>query len=225
VYEDLPLNHRLRHVYRGLAGLIGLAMLAFGAAGLGGHSSVPGFAANLALAVVALLLGLALVVASVWWREVSHVIYLAVGGSLLVVGLAMLLLLRTADFFGANMTSCLAVLIAGLAVFVAGTYTRTGTAEDARDHELRRHGSAIPTFVPGRPRGASPDRRAAQVPRLASAAAGPPAEAARQSAAASARQPTDASTRQPAKGTRRQPGKGSARRPASAKPRPPASPR
>ena len=62
VYDDLPLNHPWRHFYRSLAVLIGLALLGFGATGLGGASAVPGFATNLAFAVMVLVLGLALLV-------------------------------------------------------------------------------------------------------------------------------------------------------------------
>jgi hypothetical protein len=146
VYDDLPLNHPLRHFYRGLTVLIGLAMIGFGATGLGGTSAVPRLAANLAFAIVALLLGVVVVAGSLLWRHLSHLVYLAVGGVLMTLGLAMLLLLQAANFFGANMTSCLTTLTVGLVVFLAGTYTRTGTAEEARAKELRRHGNPRPNL-------------------------------------------------------------------------------
>jgi hypothetical protein len=158
VYDDLPLNHPLRHFYRGVAGVIGLAMLGFGVTGLRGHPPVPGLTANLALAIVAVLVGVGLVVGSLLWPHLSHLVYLGVGTALMTVGLMMLLLLRTADFFGVNMAGCLATLTAGLVVFVAGTYTRTGTAEQARNKELRRHGRQPAPPTP-RPRPAATARR------------------------------------------------------------------
>jgi hypothetical protein len=159
VYDDLPLNHPLRHLYRGLAGVIGLAMLGFGVTGLRGRHPLPGFAANVAFAVVAFVLGVVLVAGSLLWRQLSHLVYLSVGGALMVIGLALLTLLRTADFFGANMTSCLTTLGVGLAVFMAGTYTRTGTAEEARNRELERRGISRPTQAAARPQPATPARR------------------------------------------------------------------
>jgi hypothetical protein len=121
-----------------------LALVGFGATGLRGESAVRGLAANVALAVIALVLGLALVVGSLLWRDLSHLVYLGVGGALMTIGLAMLAVLKA---FGANMTSCLTTLTVGLVIFVAGTYTRTGTAEEAEEKERRRHGNPRPEPV------------------------------------------------------------------------------
>ena len=188
MYDDLPLNHPLRHFYRGLAALIGLAMVGFGVTGRHGHPAMFGVTGDLALAIVALLLGLVLVVGSFVWPHLSHLVYLAVGGALMTVGLAMLLLLRTANFFGADMTGCLTTLTVGLVVFMAGTYTRTGTAEEAADKELHRQGGSRP--APARPATARPatNRPATTVPRQP-AKAGPrrPAKTAPRRRPASAR--------------------------------------
>ena len=186
MYDDLPLNHPLRHLYRGVAGAIGLAMIGFGLIGLNGHPPLPRLAANVALAIVALLLGLVLVAASLLRRQFSHVVYLAVGGALMVVGLAMLLLLRTADFFGATMTTCLVVLTVGLAVFVAGTYTRTGSTEEARNRELLRRGGRPPARATGRRRPATGAQR------------GPAGAPARRPARAASGRPGQATPRRPA---------------------------
>jgi hypothetical protein len=158
VYHDLPLNHPLRHFYRGVAGVIGLAMLGFGVTGLRGHTLLPWFTSNLALAIVTVVVGVGLVVASLLWPHLSHLVYLGVGCALMTVGLIVLLLLRTADFFGVNMAGCLAALTAGLVVFLAGTYTRTGTAEEARNSELRRQGRQ-PAPPDPRPRPATTAQR------------------------------------------------------------------
>jgi hypothetical protein len=164
MYDDLPLNHRLRHFYRGLTGLTGVAMLAFGVTGLGGHRLLPGLATNVGLAVVVLVLGVVLVGASVLWRDFSHLVYLAVGGALMVLGLAMLTLLRPDDIFGANMTSCLTVLTVGLVVFLAGTYSRTGTPEEAADKEARRRGGGWPLTATVRPRPSAASSTAKRAP-------------------------------------------------------------
>ncbi len=152
----IPVNHRLRPLYRTLAALIGLYILVFGLVGIFqssgtaffGHENVPwvlGLRANPAFSVLSILCGILVFAGAVLGRNVDHLINIAVGIVMWVAGVSMLLLLRTdANFLGFSMTNCVVSLIFGTTLVTAGLYGKTGTAEDAAAEEEWRHaGSTV----------------------------------------------------------------------------------
>jgi hypothetical protein len=148
----LPINHRLRSVYRTLAGLVGAYILAFGIVGVRRTEGLPTFAqeglpsalglhANRAFAVLSIVVGLVLLVGAVVGRNIDQRINLWGSGVFLVAGIAMLALLRTdLNFLGFTPATCVVSMLIGVALLIAGLYGKVGTAEDVRAEERFRHG-------------------------------------------------------------------------------------
>jgi len=149
--SHMPVNHPMRPFYRVLAAATGAYVLVFGAVGAVRTAGLPffdrsetyalGLRSNLAFAVVSLLVGLVIVLATFVGRNVDYMVNLWGGVLFMAVGTAMMAVLRT-DLNVLNF-SIITVVVSygiGLVLFTAGLYGRSGPAEAARAQELVRHG-------------------------------------------------------------------------------------
>jgi len=137
--SHLPVNHPLRPLYRALATIVGLYVLAFGIVGVARTVGTPLFArtnlpwvlglrTNLAFALLSVAAGALLVVCTLIGRNLDFLVNLVGGILFMVVGMAMLGLMQTnANVLGFSMTNCVVSLVLGTVVFAAGLYGRSGT--------------------------------------------------------------------------------------------------
>jgi hypothetical protein len=149
-----PVNHQLRPLYRTLAGLCGVYVLAFGITALSRHGHVGIFAqrgvpaalglhGNPAFAVLSIVVGAVLFAGAVIGRNVDRWINLAGGLVFLVAGMVMLTLLRTSlNLLGFTVATCVVSLVIGMVLLTAGLYGQVGSIEKERDEEGFRHGTA-----------------------------------------------------------------------------------
>jgi hypothetical protein len=144
----IPINHPLRPLYRVLAGLTGLYLLAFGVLGFVSSSGLDPFArsgtdfvlgmrANPAFSVVAALVGLALLVGVVVGRNLYYLVSFGAGVLLMVVGVAMLAVIQTgANILGFSISNVVITMTLGMLVLTAALYGKTddgaARAEPAR---------------------------------------------------------------------------------------------
>jgi len=76
-------------------------------------------------------------------RNADTVVNTGAGWLMLVVGMAMLALLRTdANVFNFSIATCVVWFVLGMLLITASLYGRTGSAEAARAEEAYRHGGA-----------------------------------------------------------------------------------
>lgn len=150
--SHFPLNHHLRPLYRGLAGLTGGYLLAFGAVGIAETAGTDlfaqdpeltalGLATNRAFAVLSVLAGLLVLGAAVIGRNVDRGVNLWVGPGFLIAGTAMLALTNTdANVLNSSVATAIVSYIIGLVLLTAGLYGKVGTADDAHAEEQFRTG-------------------------------------------------------------------------------------
>src|ERR671927_94165 len=120
-----PVNHRLRTLYRLLAGACGLYVLLFGIVALTRMGGVGFFAqrdlapslglhANPAFAVLSVVAGTVLIAGAVIGRNLDRWVNLVGGLVFLVAGFAMMVLLRTdLNFLGFTMATCIVSFVIG----------------------------------------------------------------------------------------------------------------
>ncbi len=137
--SHIPVNHPLRSFYRFLAALAGLYVLVFGIVafaktsgnGVGAFSQshlqwALGLRANAGFAIISIVAGAVIVVAAVIGRNVDRYINVAGGLFFMVVGMGMMLLMRTdANFLGFSMANSIASFLIGTVLFAAGLYGKT----------------------------------------------------------------------------------------------------
>jgi hypothetical protein len=150
----IPVNHPLRTVYRALCGLVGLYVLVFGVVGLvqtrglslfqqHGLPWVLGLRANPAFALLSIVAGAVILLATLVARNIDHFVYLAGGVVFMVAGMAMMALMQTdANIFGFTMTNCIVSFIIGTILLAAGLYTKSGSQEQAAAEDQFRHSGA-----------------------------------------------------------------------------------
>jgi hypothetical protein len=150
--HPFPVNHHLLPLYRALAGLAGVYVLAFGITGLVRTWSLPFFAqhglpsalglhANSAFAVLSIVVGAILVGGAVVGGNVDAWINLVGGIVFLLAGFVMLLVLRTSlDYLGFTMATCIVSFVIGFLLSTAGLYGRVGDEETYLREEAHRHG-------------------------------------------------------------------------------------
>jgi hypothetical protein len=150
--HPFPVNHHLLPLYRVLAGLAGVYVLAFGITALVRARSQPWFAqhdlpsalglhANRAFAVLSIVVGAILVGSSVIGGNLDAWINLVGGIVFLLAGFVMLLLLRTdLNYLGFTMATCIVSFIIGMLLATAGLYGRVGSEETYLREEAHRHG-------------------------------------------------------------------------------------
>lgn len=137
-----PVNHPLRPVYRALAALAGLYLVLFGVFGLIATASdglfalgidhVLGQGTNLAWSIVSLIVGALAILGVVVGRNIDVASNTYLGWGLLVVGTAMLALIRTeANFFNFSLTTVIVTYLVGLILIMAGLYGKVVPQRDA----------------------------------------------------------------------------------------------
>jgi len=148
----LPINHRFRPLYRALAFACGCYVLLFGIVAVTRTSDLGPFArdglpwvlglrANTAFAVLSILAGLAVVIATLVGHNVDRWVNLVTGAVFLVAGMVMLTVLRTnLNLLGFTVTTCVVSFVIGLLLALAGLYGQVGPREAERREEMFRHG-------------------------------------------------------------------------------------
>lgn len=147
----IPVNHHLRPVYRVLAAIAGIYVLAFGAIGFArswGTSafsqnamSALGLRTNLAFSIASLVAGAVIVLALMVGHNVDYLVNLVAGVGFLATGLAMMALLRTdLNVLNFSMATCIVSFVIGIVLFSAGLYAKVGSREVAAAEEAIRHG-------------------------------------------------------------------------------------
>lgn len=148
----VPINHPLQPLYRLIAGLIGAYILAFGIVGAirnrgleffaqEGLPSALGLHANMAFAVLSIVVGLILLIGAVLGGNLDQRLNLVSSVIFILAGLVMLALQHTdANFLGFTPATCVVSLIIGLALLLAGLYGKVGNLLDVRLEEDFRHG-------------------------------------------------------------------------------------
>ena len=151
----LPINHRLRPLYRFLAGLTGLYVLVFGIVGAvvsRGHSFVTrdhiyalGLRTNPAFAILSIIVGAVVLLGVIVGRNVDHILNLVGGLVFLLAGMFMLILLQTdLNLLNYTVSTSVVSFIIGLVLFLAGLYSRVGPPEEAQAEEATRiRGAAV----------------------------------------------------------------------------------
>jgi hypothetical protein len=147
-----PINHHLRPLYRTLAALAGIYVLAFGITALAKSSGQGFFAqtdlpqalglhANRAFAILSIVVGAVLVAGAIIGRNVDRWINLVGGAVFLLSGFVMLVLLRTdLNYLGFTMTTCVVSFVIGMVLAVAGLYGQVGSVDQFDREEKLRHG-------------------------------------------------------------------------------------
>ncbi|MEU9338663.1 DUF4383 domain-containing protein [Streptomyces sp. NPDC048290] len=135
--EHLPVDHRLSTVYRVGAGLMGLALLAFGILGLTHHigffdtggDQVLGLNSNGALSVLSICVGLLLFVGMVIGGNFASTLNMTLGVLFILNGFLNLGLLQTDyNFLAFKIQNVLFSFVVGLLLMTFGMYGRVGSA-------------------------------------------------------------------------------------------------
>jgi Domain of unknown function (DUF4383) len=154
-----PVNHPLRPLYRALGALTGLYLVVFGVVGLVvtagtgvfGHTGVRvlGQEANLSWSVISLILGVAVLGATVLGHNRDAGLDTYLGWAMLVVGTYGLATARTdANVFGFSIATVVVSYLIGLVLILTGLYSKvappqqTGEPRQAREAEARETQSA-----------------------------------------------------------------------------------
>ncbi len=159
----LPVNHRLRPLYRFLAGLTGLYVLVFGIVGAvvsrghglfaRDHIYALGLRTNLAFSVLSIVVGIVVLIGVVVGHNWDHLLNLFGGLVFMVAGMFMLGLLQTnLNLLNYTVSTCVVSFVIGLVLFTAGLYCRVGSAQQDEAEERRR--TSVPTS-PGRAQAAT----------------------------------------------------------------------
>jgi hypothetical protein len=145
----LPVNHRLRPLYRAVAVLIGIYLMVFGLIGVikcagdpffdRGDVTVLGLKTNLAFAVLSLIVGAIIVAGAFLGRNAGHFLNMGLGGLFMFVGVFGLVIIRSdLNKLNFSVATCVVSSLIGTALLIAGLYGKTGSDEAARhEEELR----------------------------------------------------------------------------------------
>jgi len=141
-----PVNHNLRGIYRGIAALAGLYLMAVGIVGIigtagdgffsrGPHWSL-GLRTNPAHAWLALLAGAAIVATAAIGRNLHHRASMLLGWGLLGFAIFALAVMQTdANVFNFSIVNVVVLLLIGLLVLAAGLYGKVDEDPEAADRE------------------------------------------------------------------------------------------
>jgi hypothetical protein len=147
--SHLPVNHRLRPLWRTLATLIGLYLMVFGIIGIiqcagdpfwdRGSVTVLGLKTNMAFAVLSVVVGAAVLIANILGRNIDHWVNMCLGGVFMFVGVFGLIIIRSSlNKLNFSVATCVVSSLLGTALLIAGLYGKTGSDADARhEEELR----------------------------------------------------------------------------------------
>jgi hypothetical protein len=153
--SHFPKNHRLRPLYRFLSFLAGVYCLVFGILGVAATSGDPLFSradhrvfalrTNLAFSLVSIVLGAVIVVVVVLGHNVDRTAEMVFGPLFLVVGLAMMAVLRTgANILNFGVSTCVVSFCIGLVLLGGAFYGEVGSPEVARAEENFRRSAPDP---------------------------------------------------------------------------------
>jgi hypothetical protein len=154
-----PVNHPLRPLYRAIGALIGIYLIVFGIVGIivthddgffgVAHDRVLGLGANLGWSVITLIVGVAVLVATVLGRNLDTAVDKYVGWGFLVVGSYGLATGRTdANFLDFSIATVIVTYLLGLALIMTGLYSKvappeaTGAPRQVREEPARESTSA-----------------------------------------------------------------------------------
>jgi len=140
--SHIPVNHPLRPLYRVVAAITGIYILAFGVLGLVATLGEPmfdrddvivlGLRTNQAFAIASVIAGAVILLAAFVGRNVDTRVNLWAGPVFIVAGTAMLALLHTElNLLNASVATAVTSYVIGLVLLTAGLYGRvsTGPAE------------------------------------------------------------------------------------------------
>ncbi|MEU3459516.1 DUF4383 domain-containing protein [Streptomyces sp. NPDC006733] len=158
--DELPLDHRLRTVYRYGAGLCGLILLVFGILGLIDQlsffdttgSNIAGLSSNGLLSVLSLIFGAVLIGAAIIGGNVASTIEIVVGGLFILSGFVNLAVLDSSfNYLAFRMPNVLFSFVMGLLVATFGMYGRvSGGLPHDNPYWRQRHPEHARTTSPDR---------------------------------------------------------------------------
>lgn len=136
-----PVNHPARPVYRVIAGLTALYLVAFGALGVLETSGnellaqddtlVLGQGTNLGNSLLSVVLGVLILLATVIGRNVDTFANKWLGYFLMALGLATLATLRTdANYLNHSVATSVVSMVIGMVLLVAAMYSKVGSDEE-----------------------------------------------------------------------------------------------
>ncbi|MEW1927508.1 DUF4383 domain-containing protein [Streptomyces sp. NPDC088360] len=133
--DELPVDHHLAVVYRYGAALCGLVLITFGCLGLADaltplstNGDVAGLSTNVALSVISLTVGTALILGGAIGGTFASALNMSVGTLFLLSGFYHLFTLdRPANFLDFGMTNVLFSFAAGLLILTFGMYGRVSS--------------------------------------------------------------------------------------------------
>ncbi|NEB77429.1 DUF4383 domain-containing protein [Streptomyces sp. SID14478] len=133
--DELPVDHHLAVVYRYGAAFCGLMLIAFGCLGLADvltplstNGEVAGMATNVALSVISLVVGAALVAGGFIGGTFASDLNMTVGTLFLLSGFYHVFTLdRSANFLDFGMTNVVFSFLAGLIILSFGMYGRVSS--------------------------------------------------------------------------------------------------
>ena len=137
--SHMPVNHHLRPFYRFLAGLTGAYVLLFGVVGVAmtnsgtlfsqTNVSALGLRTNLAFSIVSIVAGAVLLLAVFLGRNIDTTVTFWGGLAFMVVGTAMMAVLRSdLNKLNSGISTVVVSFVIGTVLFTAGMYTRTAKA-------------------------------------------------------------------------------------------------
>ena len=137
-----PVNHPLRPIYRAIGGIVGLYFVVFGILGIiiAADEGLFGRAGdrvlfqgtNLFWSIVALLIGAIVLVATVLGNNRDVLVDTYLGWTLVVIGTFSLAVIRTdANFLDFSISTVIVNYLTGLALILAGYYTKVAPPEQA----------------------------------------------------------------------------------------------
>jgi hypothetical protein len=141
----IPVNHHLRPLYRALAGLCGLYLVAVGIYGIVETSGLDLFARddlpevlgqqmNPFSAGMLLVFGIAVLGVTVLGRNIDHFGNFWIGQILVVAAVLSMALLRTdGNLLGFNMTTVIVCMVVGMLVWLSSLYAKIGPERPAQD--------------------------------------------------------------------------------------------
>lgn len=136
--SHMPVNHHLRPLFRSLAALVGLYVLAFGIVGLTRTRGEDTFArtdvlalglrTNPAFAYLSIVVGAVILVSALVGRNIDQVVFYAGSAVFAVVGTAMLGLMQTdANVLNFSVTTVIVSYLIAFVLAVAGLYGRVSS--------------------------------------------------------------------------------------------------
>lgn len=148
-----PVNHPSRPIHRAIGALVGVYLIIFGVLGLiltgdeglfgRAGDRVLGQGANLFWSIISIVLGLIVVAATVLGRNRDAAAYTYVGWVLVVIGTLCLMVIRTnANFLDWSISTVIVSYVAGLALILAGQYTKIAPDDETTAPRQVREGRA-----------------------------------------------------------------------------------